>query len=152
VVSSAGVLVAMSVDGTIALFDPETLAKTATLAGARGFIQHASFSSDGATLLAGGNDGSVSIYDIAGRARLGDAIDPDRNTGTHVALRADARVAALETPTDDGIELWDLDPDRWVLAACAIAGRNLTRQEWATYIGDLGPYRATCAEFPTPGA
>jgi hypothetical protein len=49
------------------------------------------------------------------------------------------------------IEIWDLDPDHWVAAACKIAGRNLTRDEWASNIGDLAPYRATCPDFPADG-
>jgi hypothetical protein len=33
-------------------------------------------------------------------------------------------------------------------AACRIAGRNLTRDEWTELIGDLVPYHATCSQFP----
>ena len=36
----------------------------------------------------------------------------------------------------------------WRAAACAVAGRNLTRDEWATYLGDIATYRATCPQFP----
>jgi hypothetical protein len=46
--------------------------------------------------------------------------------------------------------VWDLQPVSWVPAACQVAGRNLTRTEWQTYLGDLGPYQATCPEFPAP--
>lgn len=49
--------------------------------------------------------------------------------------------------TENGIVVWDLDPEHWVEPACAIAGRNLTRAEWDQYIGDLAPYRATCPEY-----
>jgi len=58
------------------------------------------------------------------------------------ALRADGLQAAV--PTKDGVAIWDLDPDHWVAAACQMAGRNLTREEWGTYIGDLAEYRKTC--------
>jgi hypothetical protein len=37
-------------------------------------------------------------------------------------------------------------------SACHIAGRNLTRPEWDTYIGDLAPYHATCPEYPVATA
>ena len=43
--------------------------------------------------------------------------------------------------------IWDLDPQRWVEGACTLAGRNLTRTEWSTYIGDLASYRVTCPQF-----
>ena len=73
------------------------------------------------------------------------------NQGVRTALRADGAVVAIETPRADGIELWDLDPARWVAAACALAGRNLTREEWDTFLGGLGPYEATCPDYsPAP--
>jgi hypothetical protein len=48
------------------------------------------------------------------------------------------------------VKVWNLDPQSWVDAACRLAGRNLTPEEWNSYIGDLAPYAATCPEFP-PG-
>jgi WD40 repeat protein len=39
---------------------------------------------------------------------------------------------------------WDMDPDSWQRAACLAAGRNLTDEEWAQYIGAGEPYRETC--------
>lgn len=147
-VSPGGELVAASADGTLGIYDSESLAKTASLPGARGYIQNMFFSADGATFVAAGNDGSVSIYDLASRTRLGDAIDMNRNQGGRTALRADGGVVAIDTPRDDGIELWDLDPARWQAAACALAGRNLTREEWDTYLGALGSYETTCPDYP----
>jgi len=149
-VSPEGVVVATSVDGTIGIYDPTSLAKASSLPGARGYIQNLLFSADGTTLIGAGNDGSVSVYDLVTRTRIGDAIDVDRVNGSWTALRADGSVLAIETPHDDGVELWDLDPTRWLAAACVIAGRNLTHEEWATYIGDLASYAPTCPAFPVP--
>ena len=39
-------------------------------------------------------------------------------------------------------------PEHWVTAACRVAGRNITRAEWADKIGELAPYQATCPDFP----
>ena len=47
----------------------------------------------------------------------------DRNQ-RGLALRPDGRQAAFLAPA--GIAIWDLDPDRWVAAACEMAGRNLS--------------------------
>ena len=33
--------------------------------------------------------------------------------------------------------------------ACAIVGRNLSREEWRLYLPSGTPYRATCSEWPT---
>jgi hypothetical protein len=50
---------------------------------------------------------------------------------------------------DTGVAVWDLDPHHWLGAACAIAGRNLTRAEWNRYLGALRPYHRTCRAFAT---
>jgi hypothetical protein len=42
--------------------------------------------------------------------------------------------------------IWNLDPTRWAEAACDLAGRNLTVDEWQTYIGDLAEYNNTCPD------
>ena len=152
-VSPRGVLVAASRYGTIGIYDPNTLVQTATLPGARGFVAELRFSDDGNTLFAASEDGTVSIYDMQTRTRLGDPI-PIGHIGDNslVDLRDDGKQAAITGSDGTGVVLLDLDPNHWVTAACAIAGRSLTRDEWATYIGDLGSYRATCPEFPEPPA
>ncbi len=73
-VSAQGVIVATSVDGTIGIYDPNSLIETASLPGARGLIEHIRFSNDGTILAAASDDGSVSIYDVQTRVRLGDPI------------------------------------------------------------------------------
>jgi WD40 repeat protein len=45
--------------------------------------------------------------------------------------------------------LWDVDPAVWSRRACAIAGRNLTREEWKLYLPAGTPYRATCPQWST---
>ena len=39
---------------------------------------------------------------------------------------------------------WRLDHRSWVAAACRLAGRDLTHQEWRTYLPGR-PYRPVCA-------
>jgi hypothetical protein len=45
--------------------------------------------------------------------------------------------------------LWDVDLTHWRRRACAIVGRNLTREEWNLYLPSGTPYRATCSQWPT---
>jgi len=42
--------------------------------------------------------------------------------------------------------LWDVDPPLWRQRACAIVGRNLTREEWKLYLPSGTSYRATCPQ------
>ena len=45
--------------------------------------------------------------------------------------------------------LWDVDPAVWRQRACAIAGRNLSREEWRLYLPAGTAYRATCPQWPS---
>ncbi len=116
------------------------------------FFERMELSDDEQRMLALGEDNQVRLYDVAARTQLGTEIPseaPARATGlgwlTSAALLGDGLAAA--TSTDGGIVVWDLDPARWSEAACELASRNLTREEWETYIGDLASYRATCPQF-----
>jgi WD40 repeat protein/tRNA A-37 threonylcarbamoyl transferase component Bud32 len=45
--------------------------------------------------------------------------------------------------------LWNVDPAVWRERACAIVGRNLSREEWNLYLPPGTAYRATCSEWPS---
>jgi WD40 repeat protein len=49
--------------------------------------------------------------------------------------------------TNGNATVLDLDAGSWQRTACQLAGRNLTRAEWALYLPDQ-PYHATCAQWP----
>jgi DNA-binding SARP family transcriptional activator/WD40 repeat protein/tRNA A-37 threonylcarbamoyl transferase component Bud32/energy-coupling factor transporter ATP-binding protein EcfA2 len=147
-----GRLVAGHFDGTLNTYDPDTLQVRAPLPGSLGLMSFLLPSDDGSTLLgqSNGNQGLVSLYDLAAGIRLGDSIPSDHseNCTACLSFRPDGKQAALVGPGGKGVVLWDLEPEHWATAACTIAGRNLTRQEWATYIDDLGEYRTTCPDNP----
>jgi WD40 repeat protein len=90
----------------------------------------AAMSPDGRMLAAGSNDGTVGLFDFATRRPLGVRLPglPNRP------------VAPLFTP--DGTHLltvsyggpgyrWDVRSSSWARKACEVAGRTLTRAEWA---------------------
>jgi DNA-binding SARP family transcriptional activator/class 3 adenylate cyclase/WD40 repeat protein/energy-coupling factor transporter ATP-binding protein EcfA2 len=109
-----------------------------------GIIADVAFSADGSLLRASGTSGTLLLH-VPSRTPLGDEIEvPLGNYAA--ALRPDG--AELAVSTTNGVALWDLDPSRWVEAACRRAGRNLTESEWATYIDDLAPYHRTCPAYP----
>jgi len=81
----------------------------------------------------------------------GTAVEPFQAFGPdHMAFSPDLKTVYVGT-LDLNIWTYDLDPSSWAASACDDAGRNLTRAEWKTYIGSLGPYRATCNQYP-PGS
>jgi DNA-binding SARP family transcriptional activator/WD40 repeat protein len=141
-----GVVVAATVDGHLAELDPETLEPVgAPFPGTNGAVGTLGIDDSGRRLMVRADDDSLRFYDIPTRTQLGDPIDTDVPFAS-AALRADGMAAAAVTGL--GIVTWDLDPARWEEAACVLAGRNLTREEWDQYIGDLAPYGPTCADQP----
>jgi WD40 repeat protein len=103
---------------------------TSVFAGNTEMVLWAAMSPDGRMLAAGSNDGTLGLYDVATRRPLGVRLPglPNRP------------VAPLFTP--DGTHLlaisyggpgyrWDVRPSSWARHACRVAGRTLTRTEWA---------------------
>ena len=151
-VSRNGLLAASRYDGSLGIFDPDTLRETTALPGARGFVQHLQFSPDGTLLIAESNDSTLSFYDVGAGVRLGDPMQfPTLLDVPSLAFRPDGLAAATNDTAGLGAVVWDLDPEHWVTAACKIAGRNLTASEWKRYLGELGDYRATCPDYPAAG-
>jgi hypothetical protein len=82
---------------------------------------------------------------VASGTPVGGPIPVSDNEWNGFALQPEGRELAVGGGSKDGIAIWDLDPQDWVDAACRLAGRNLTKAEWDTYLGTLGDYHATCA-------
>jgi DNA-binding SARP family transcriptional activator/WD40 repeat protein len=84
--------------------------------------------------------GAVGHWDGRTGEFLGSAL---LDTDGDVAFSADGRTILVAG--DDGRLLrWSISVDRWVDAACRLAGRELTREEWRSYLGDR-PYESVCA-------
>lgn len=113
--------------------------------GGVGLFMHVS--ADGSLLHVVDRSNHNTLVDVAARAPVGDRFV--------LAPPAQVQSAALDPNgefivlgRDDGVETWDLAPERWREVACRAAGRNLTREEWDTYLPNAGGYRRTCPEWP----
>ena len=87
--------------------------------------------------------------------RIGTPISVPDGQWNHVNISLDGNWLTVggERPENlvrgqDTFQIWDLDPEHWATAACRVAGRNLTRAEWADNIGELAPFQATCPDLP----
>jgi WD40 repeat protein/DNA-binding SARP family transcriptional activator len=110
-----------------------------------GFVESITFAPDGATFVTTGQDGTVKLWDKA-TWRVLDTIEP---FGANHRVRASFVAPNRLLIVDDtgGILEWDPRPDRWEAYACSVAGRNLTKAEWAEFVPGE-PYRVTCPDFP----
>jgi len=143
-----------SLGGELTRYDLDTLEPIRTFGGSRGFVTQLQGTADGTLIAAAGGDHSVILYDVATGARIGTPIGVADDEFNWISLSLDGRWLSLGGEADKGqhaIQIWDLDPAHWVAAACRVAGRNLTAEEWASNIGDLAQLHRTCPAFSLAG-
>jgi hypothetical protein len=87
----------------------------------------------------------------AGRDERGVQLSEPTWAGPDLWFLADGRLAVTDSRTDT-LLLWDTSTATMSARLCALAGRNLTRAEWAE-VGPAGQAcRRTCPQFPGPPA
>jgi WD40 repeat protein len=96
------------------------------------------FSHDSQMLASDGDN--IVLWSVAQGARLATLSDP--KVLFLPVLSPDGRLLAART-ADNRTMLWDLDVTSWQQRLCRIAGRSLTRDEWASYVPDQ-PYEPAC--------
>ena len=139
-------LIVGSLQRGLTVYDLDTLTPLRTLSGTRGYGRVGA-DADGGLAMATGADHSVTLYDVGSGEQIGDRIQIPNTEPRGSAIRPDGLEMAFGGGIYTDIVAWDLDPQHWVTAACTLAGRNLTHEEWDTYLGGLGAYRSTCPEF-----
>jgi WD40 repeat protein len=96
--------------------------------------------SDDGSFVASVSEGRASYWDGHTGALLG-TVTVDV-TGDPAFSKDDKRL--LVDGDDGAILTWTLDPRSWVAAACRLAGRPLTEQEWRNYLPNR-PFEPVCA-------
>jgi WD40 repeat protein len=100
------------------------------------------FSPDGTVLATSGTDGTAALWDARSGKQIGAPL-PGANGGwTFAAFSPDGHT--LATALQDGtVLLWDVSPLSWLERACAVAGRDLTPQEWDEFLPGR-PHQPPC--------
>jgi len=139
-------------DGTVYFLDAESGKELFDLQGHKGPVVDMSFSPDGERFATLGSDGTLRLWDLVSRRELltirhRAGFGQDDNGS--VSFSPDGRILATSSQWDPnlimgtGITLWDVSSADWARQLCQIAGRGLTRAEWATYVPGR-PYQQIC--------
>ena len=147
VVSPDGATYAIAGDtGEVVTTDLRTGNEVRRSTGVGAEMQSIDYSADGKLLVTATKDGSVNLWDGRTLDLLG-TVHPPRD-GKVVPASAqfindsyDVAIASY----DGRVYRWDTDLDRAIDFACRMAGRNLTRNEWAQFL-PTQPYRSVCPQ------
>ena len=142
---ATGHVVLAGSEGVIALLDPDDLS-VRVLEDADGFVLNAAFSPDGSQLAAVVPTRGLLLYDVATGRRIGDPF-----IGAGQAIGGGAGV--VWTTEGDGVwfgpstgpALVAATVDEWRRRACAVVGRELTAEEWETFVSADEPPVPACA-------
>jgi WD40 repeat protein len=126
------------------------------LTGHTGAITGASFDLNDVFLATTSQFGATRLWDPATGLGYGDELvasdkpgllEPNGFPFLGNAFSPDGKLLAV-AGVDRRAMLWDVDPTVWRRRACAIVGRNLSREQWKLYLPPGTSYRATCPEWP----
>jgi WD40 repeat protein len=143
--SPSGVLTTGSFAGVVQRWDPATgrqIGVPAQVAAAP--VSAIAIDPDGRTIATGGgSDGTATLWDLSTMQQVGSAFPAYPGHWESIAYIDGGR--SLLVLDDDGHgRIWPTTLGAWERHACAVAGRTLTRLEWARYVGGQ-PYRPVCA-------
>jgi WD40 repeat protein len=111
----------------------------------RAFVTQVEWLPDGESVAVAGADGTVSLYDTRrGLLRATLPVGHVKDFAlTHILSFTDHSITAVVG--ERRARTFSLDPDRWLDRACTVAGRDLTRDEWASYLPGR-EYERTCTD------
>ncbi|HEY5875596.1 MAG TPA: NACHT and WD repeat domain-containing protein, partial [Ilumatobacteraceae bacterium] len=107
-----------------------------------GWVQRVAYAPDGASFASSGSDGQVTLSDGKTGEQVATLVPGGPNVWAAVEFQPDGHTL-LVAGSDGAVRTVDPRLESWIDRACAVAGRNLTEDEWAETIGDR-PYHETC--------
>ncbi len=118
----------------------------AELRGHTDMIRALAFTPDSRIPASGGEDGTIRLWDIHKHQQIGQPLRADDGFIWALAASSDGR--SLAAANANSVILWPLSVTSWIDHGCALAGRNLSKEEWAQYIPDQ-QVQTLCPGRPT---
>ena len=110
-------------------------------------VQSVAFSPDGKRIVSGSQDNTLRLWDGVTGKPVGEALKGHSGWVQSVAFSPDGK-RIVSGSDDDTLRLWNV-LDSWADELCAKLPRNMTRDEWKKWVGDI-PYQKQCPNLPAP--
>jgi WD40 repeat protein/DNA-binding SARP family transcriptional activator/energy-coupling factor transporter ATP-binding protein EcfA2 len=108
-------------------------------------VQHVEWLPDGKTVVSTGSDSMVTLYDAErGLVRATMPAASQRGPAHTYLLSWTGETVSAVSGERPG-RAYPLAAEKWLEHACEVAGRDLTRDEWSSYLPER-PYRRTCSD------
>jgi WD40 repeat protein len=130
--------------GELAVFDVATGRPLhAPVQAHQDFLGQAEWLPDNRTVVTTGADGMIALYD-AQRGLIRATMPASAAGGSgYTYLTSVSATEVIAASRDRPARSYPLESEHWLAHACAVAGRDLTQEEWGRYLGDR-PYQQTC--------
>ena len=116
------------------------------LTGHTGAVTDVAFSPDGKLLATASADKTVRLWDVATGKQRAEPLTGHR-TVNGVDFSPDGKLLAV-SGRDKTVHLWDISEESLIAEACTTANRDLSREEWRTFVGQEFDYVRTCSSLP----
>ena len=130
-------------DGIVKFWDARTGKPNGrSFVGNPGWVRQVSFDPTGRLLLTAGTDGLTRLWDVKARTQYGASLPGNEGIENQAAFSPDGSHVVAVYADGKAID-WDVRPSSWEQTACTVAGRTLTKDEWAEYLSGRG-YNPAC--------
>lgn len=130
-------LLSGSEDKTLRLWDLTTgKAIGQPLRGHSGRVSHVAISPDGRLATSVSEDETLRLWDLSSQQALGPSLLGHVRSVTGVVHSPDG-ARAYTVSLDGSLRVWDLSVSAWLHRACRLAGRDLSPEERARFVGDV---------------
>ncbi|MGI3203949.1 WD40 repeat domain-containing protein [Streptomyces sp. GLT-R25] len=100
------------------------------------------FSPDGRTLAVAGDEGTLQLWDVSSRRRIGSALVTPGDTVRALAFGPDS--GTLYAAGDHApLQRYEITPDRAARTVCRRVTTGLSREDWDRYVQGVA-YRRSC--------
>jgi WD40 repeat protein/class 3 adenylate cyclase len=146
--SPEGTLASGSWSGIVTLWDPRSGRPLGhPILAAAAPVAAIAFDKTGQTFAtAGGSSGLARLWTTSTLQQLGSDLPGGQGAWGNVSFTPDGRNLFVVFG-DGSADRWPVSVSAWEQHACAVAGRNFTREEWSRYVSGRG-YDRTCPQWP----